>query len=216
MVSRPRHNAGRLASRFRGEIARGRVGELKSAPDLGQCGLLRTNWHQFEEHLPSDEHYRSVSAVEGRHDHVGGGRSGRRGAADRDDRREWARREFSEALSRWRKPLAFHDPAKVITDLAVTLALGGDWMADIALLRAEPGLCGRVASDATVSRTIDALAVDAPGALKAIDTARAGARKRAWALAGTDAPDHAASGKDPLIVDLDATLVASHFEKELA
>src|SRR5450759_846720 len=72
MVSRPRHNAGRLASRFRGEIARGRVGELKSAPELGQCGLLRTNWHQFEEHLPSDEHYRSVSAVEGRHDHVGG------------------------------------------------------------------------------------------------------------------------------------------------
>jgi Transposase DDE domain group 1 len=59
-------------------------------------------------------------------------------------------------LSRWRKPLAFHDPAKVSTDLAVTLALGGDWMADIALLSAKPGLYGRVASDATVSRTIDA------------------------------------------------------------
>src|SRR5665647_2194424 len=68
-------------------------------------------------------------------------------------------RELSEALSRWRKPLAIHDPAKVITDLAVTLALGGDCMADIALLRAEPGLYGRVAPDATVSRTIDA----APG-----------------------------------------------------
>jgi len=52
-------------------------------------------------------------------------------------------RQLSAALSRWRKPLAIHDPAKVITDLAVTLALGGDCMADIALLRAEPGLYGR-------------------------------------------------------------------------
>ena len=125
-------------------------------------------------------------------------------------------RELSAALARWRKPLAIHDPAKVITDLAVTLALGGDCMADIALLRAEPGLYGLVASDATVSRTIDALAADAPAALKAIDAARAAARKRAWALAGTDAPDHAASATSPLIVDLDATLVAAHSDKEQA
>jgi hypothetical protein len=34
-------------------------------------------------------------------------------------------RELSAALSRWRRPLAIHDPAKVITDLAVTLTLGG-------------------------------------------------------------------------------------------
>ena len=33
-------------------------------------------------------------------------------------------RELSAALGPWRKPLAVHDPAKVITDLAVTLALG--------------------------------------------------------------------------------------------
>ena len=125
-------------------------------------------------------------------------------------------RELSAALAPWRKPLAIHDPAKVITDLALTLALGGDCLADIALLRAEPGLYGRVASDATVSRTIDALATDAPAALKAIDVARAVARKRAWALAGADAPDHATNARKPLIIDLDATLVASHSEKELA
>ena len=35
-------------------------------------------------------------------------------------------RALSEALSRWRKPLAIHDPGKIITDLALTLALGGD------------------------------------------------------------------------------------------
>jgi hypothetical protein len=64
---------------------------------------------------------------------------------------------MSAALSGWRKPLAVHDPAKVVVDLAVTSALGGDCLADIALLRSEPGLYGRVASDATVSRTITAL-----------------------------------------------------------
>lgn len=45
---------------------------------------------------------------------------------------------LSSALSGWRRPTAVHDPAKVITDLALTLALGGDCMSDIAVLRAEP------------------------------------------------------------------------------
>lgn len=59
-------------------------------------------------------------------------------------------------------------------------------------------------------------AKDAPAALKAIDAARAAARSRAWGLAGTDSPDYGTNAKNPLIVDLDATLVASHSEKELA
>ena len=83
---------------------------------------------------------------------------------------------LSQALAPWRKPHAVHDPAKVVLDLAVTLALGGDCLADIALLRSEPGVFGPVASDPTVSRTIDALAADAPAALAAIDAARAAAR----------------------------------------
>ena len=45
-----------------------------------------------------------------------------------------------EALRPWRKPLVRHDPAKVVTDLAVSLALGGDACRDAALLRAEPGV----------------------------------------------------------------------------
>ena len=113
---------------------------------------------------------------------------------------------MSAALSGWRKPLAVHDPAKVIVDLAVTLALGGDCLADIALLRSEPGLYGRVASDATVSRTITALAGDAPAVLAAIDTARTVARTRAWKLAGVHAPDHGSSASAPVIVDLDARI----------
>ena len=123
---------------------------------------------------------------------------------------------LSPALARWRKPHAVHDPAKVVLDLAVTLALGGDCLADIALLRSAPGVFGPVASDPTVSRTIDALAADAPAALAAIDAARAAARARAWPLAGQQAPDHDVDGRRPLVIDVDATLVTAHSEKEQA
>jgi hypothetical protein len=58
-------------------------------------------------------------------------------------------RALSAGLARCRKPNAVHDPAEVLTDLAIALALGGDCLADVALLRAEPGLFGPVASDPT-------------------------------------------------------------------
>jgi hypothetical protein len=119
-------------------------------------------------------------------------------------------------LARWRKPLAIHDPAKVITDLAVALGLGGDCLADIGLLRVEPGVFGLVASDPTVSRTIDALAKDAPAALKAINTARAAARARVWELAGVNAPHAGINTAAPLVIDIDATLVTAHSPKESA
>ena len=121
---------------------------------------------------------------------------------------------LSAALAPWRKPLAIHDPAKVLLDLAVALALGGDCLADIAVLRAEPGVYGLVASDPTVSRTIDALAADAPAALAAIHAARAAARERVWDLAGEHAPHGGIDAAQPLIVDVDATLVTAHSDKE--
>ena len=73
------------------------------------------------------------------------------------------------ALSPWRRPLAVHDPAKVLLDLAVSLALGGDCLADIAPVRAAPQVFGLVASDPTVSRTIDRLAADAGVGPDALD-----------------------------------------------
>jgi hypothetical protein len=39
--------------------------------------------------------------------------------------------------------------------------VGGDWLADIALLRKQPSVFGPVASDPTVSRLITTLAADA-------------------------------------------------------
>jgi hypothetical protein len=106
-----------------------------------------------------------------------------------------------------------HDPGKIIADLAAAVALGGDCLADIAVLREQPALAGLVASDPVVSRLIAALAADLPRALRAIRGARSAARQRAWALAGQDAP-----GADGglVIVDLDATIVIAHSEKEQA
>jgi Transposase DDE domain group 1 len=120
---------------------------------------------------------------------------------------------LSAGLARWRAPRAVHDPGKIVADLAVTLALGGDCLADIAMLRAEPGLFGPVASDPVVSRLVSGLAADAPRALKAIRAARAAARERAWTLAGRDAP-----GADGglITVDIDATIVTACSEKEQA
>ena len=75
------------------------------------------------------------------------------------------------------RPRAVHSPGKIITDLAVAVALGGDCLADIAVLRAQPELFGPVASDPVVSRLVARLAADAPRALKAIRAARAAARR---------------------------------------
>jgi hypothetical protein len=123
---------------------------------------------------------------------------------------------LSTALSRWRRPTAVHDPAKILCDLAITLALGGDCLADITSLRAEPDLFGLVASDPTVSRLIDTLAQDPDTVLAAVNTARTQARATTWALAGDHAPDHNINPDSPLIIDLDATLLDAHSEKENA
>jgi hypothetical protein len=122
-------------------------------------------------------------------------------------------RGLSAGLARWRPPRAVHDPGKTVTDLVMALALGGDCLADVAVLRAQPQLFGPVASDPVVSRLISSLADDLPAALKAIRVARAAARQRAWALAGRTAPG-AGGGLIPL--DVDATIVAACSEKEQA
>ena len=122
-------------------------------------------------------------------------------------------RGLSDGLARWRAPRAVHDPGKIVADLAAAVALGGDCLADIAVLREQPQLAGPVASDPVVSRLISTLAADLPRALKAIRSARAAARERAWALAGAAAPG---AGGGLVAVDLDATIVIAHSDKEQA
>jgi hypothetical protein len=55
-------------------------------------------------------------------------------------------------LARWRAPRAVNAPGKIITDLAVTLALGGDCLADV----------GGAAGPATVVRPQWPLTGDLP------------------------------------------------------
>jgi hypothetical protein len=122
-------------------------------------------------------------------------------------------RGLEVALERWRPARAVHSPGKIVTDLAVALALGGDCLADVATLRSQPELFGPVASDPVVSRLVARLAGDAPRALKAIRAARAAARARAWELAGDAAPG---AGGGLVTVDIDATIVTACSEKEQA
>lgn len=125
-------------------------------------------------------------------------------------------RALSQALAPWMRPSAVHEPGKIILDLAIALSIGGDCLADIDQVRAEPALFGLVASDPTVSRMIATLAGDCDKALSAIDSARAAGRAAAWRLAKADAPCHGAGKDVPLVIDLDATLVTAHSEKEQA
>lgn len=121
---------------------------------------------------------------------------------------------LSVALTPWRRPLAQHDPGKILLDLALTLAVGGDCLADVASVRAEPDVYAQVASDPTISRLLTLLASDVDAAERAIDTARRRAREAAWSRAGKHAPNHRVTAKPPLVIDLDATLVTAHSEKE--
>ena len=122
---------------------------------------------------------------------------------------------LSAAVGPWRKPFARHDPGKIVTDLALSLALGGDCLADVDRLRSQPQVYGPVASDPTVSRLMRTLSTVAPEkALKAVNAARAAARAHAWSLAGDHSPAHGTSKAQPLVVDLDATLVTAHSDKE--
>ncbi|GGX40937.1 hypothetical protein GCM10010353_65390 [Streptomyces chryseus] len=117
---------------------------------------------------------------------------------------------MSGALAPWRRPRAVHDPGKILLDVALAVALGGDCLADAGMLRAEPAVFGQVASDPTVSRLIDTLAAAGPKALSAIRAARAEAREHVWNVAKTAAPN--AAGQ--VIVDLDGVLVLAHSEKQ--
>ncbi|MGW7244026.1 IS1380 family transposase [Streptomyces sp. NPDC054804] len=117
---------------------------------------------------------------------------------------------ISAALAPWRKARAVHDPGKILLDVALAVALGGDCLSDVAMLRAEPAVFGPVASDPTISRLVDTLAGSGKRALAAIRRARAQVRERVWALAGEAAPDRGGQ----VIVDLDGVLVIAHSDKQ--
>src|SRR3954453_3762912 len=84
---------------------------------------------------------------------------------------------LSAALAPIRERRGRHDPGRVIRDLAVMLADGGDCLSDLRAVRDQESLFGAVASDGTASRLIDALARD-PALMAGLRVARAGACER--------------------------------------
>jgi hypothetical protein len=97
-----------------------------------------------------------------------------------------------------------HSPGRVVRDLAVMLADGGDALCGLGAVRDQEALFGPVASDATAYRLIERIAAD-PDALEALRGARGEARSRAWRR-----------GARPRLVeiDLDATLLIAHSDKD--
>ena len=77
-----------------------------------------------------------------------------------------------------------HDPGKIVADLAAAVILGGDRLADIAVLRKQSELARPVASDPVMSRLVSMLAGEAAAGVECGPRSRAAARERAWALAG--------------------------------
>jgi hypothetical protein len=125
---------------------------------------------------------------------------------------------FSDALVGLRERRSAHDPGRVLTDLAVMIADGGEAISDLGVLRDQPGLFGPVASTTTAWRVLAAVDDDA---LDRLRRARADARERAWLLraeAGRELPVSAAGGRQVrgLVLDVDATVVEVHSEKESA
>ncbi len=111
-------------------------------------------------------------------------------------------RALGEAMADTRERRSVHDPGVVLRDLAVMLADGGDCLSDLGALRDQAALFGPVASGRTAWRTITA-ADEAH--LRAIRAARGRARALAWA---------AGARPKRLILDIDATLVSSHSDKQ--
>lgn len=109
---------------------------------------------------------------------------------------------LSEAMAPTRERRGAHDPGVVLRDLAIAIADGGDHVSDLGVLRGQEALFGPVASETTAHRVVKSIDVDL---LEAIRAARAQALAKAW---------DAGARPEELILDIDASLLAAHSEKE--
>jgi hypothetical protein len=127
--------------------------------------------------------------------------------------------QLAEDPAGLRKPRARHDPGRVLVDMAVAVADGATTISDVAVLADQAALFGPVASGSTCWRLLERL--DA-AQLGAVARARAAAREVVWAqraeLTGEPFPPTRAAGRalPGLVIDLDASIVVCHSEKEHA
>ena len=111
---------------------------------------------------------------------------------------------LSEALAETRVRRSAHDPGRVLRDVAVMLADGGDCLTDIEAYRGQERLFGAQASETTTHRVIKSVGERLLGRIR---SARVEARARVWEAGGRP---------DSITLDIDATLVTAHSEKERA
>jgi len=107
-----------------------------------------------------------------------------------------------------------HDRGRVLVDVAVLIAGGGEAIADIDVLRHQSQVLGPVASAPTVWRALDEVT---PAVAKRIDKARAKVRAHVWSQLPGGLPASKVADTDlgdVVVLDVDATLVAAHSEKE--
>jgi hypothetical protein len=113
---------------------------------------------------------------------------------------------WTEALlDTYKAAPSLHLPGRVLADLAVAIADGGDALTHLSTLRDQGKLFGAVASEPTAWRAVER--VD-EAHLDRLRVVRAAARERAWAAGA--GPDVAAG----LTIDLDATITIAHSEKQ--
>ena len=118
---------------------------------------------------------------------------------------------LTDALSEALAPMCKrrrHDPGKVIADLAVTIASGGDALANLLGLRLQPDVYGSVASVPTAFRVIDAID---DTLLAAIRQARSRVRAAVWKAGLNPVTEHGY-----VTLDFDATLLDAHSDKQHA
>jgi hypothetical protein len=107
-----------------------------------------------------------------------------------------------------------HDRGRVLVDVAVLIAGGGEAIADIDVLRHQGEVLGSVASAPTVWRALDEVT---PAVAKRIDKARAKVRAHVWSQLPGGLPASKVADTDlgdTVVLDVDATLVTTHSEKE--
>jgi hypothetical protein len=93
-----------------------------------------------------------------------------------------------------------HDRGRLLAQVAVMLAGGGECVSDMAALRDQPDLFGEVASAPTIWRALDGID---DAVLAALRCARASARSALWAKAGSPVIGE-------VIIDVDAAVVEIH------
>ena len=112
-----------------------------------------------------------------------------------------------------------HDRGRVLVDVAVLIAGGGEAIADIDVLRHQSAVLGSVASAPTVWRARHELDEVTPAVAKRIDKARATVRAHVWSQLPGGLPASEVADTDlgdTVVLDVDATLVTTHSEKENA